>query len=233
MTRSIVGWSMVVVLTMPGWVRAQTFEDPRVSITRGDTAAVVTLETKDLVATQSLSPGGVALALEAGGDAVRLSGDAAGRVTVARDGARHTFSIREAVAADQTTVAAILGGSSALRRFDELMRSQWSRTARAARLFAPVHAMVTALGGDHRTVAQIAASLSTPAPALTLARQKYSPDACWTIYSHDVLKFTYDLEACMAEARESLNPLRTMWCAYEYNIKASLAMIWMLDCYGV
>ena len=42
----------------------------------------------------------------------------------------------------------------------------------------------------------------------------------------------FDLEGCIDEADDSINPLHLAWQAHEHNIKTSLALVWLLDCSG-
>jgi hypothetical protein len=103
-----------------------------------------------------------------------------------------------------------------------------------AALFTPTREWIRALQGVDVSVAQMAAAASMPQASIVPARQRLSPSQCWDTYSRDVVKFTYDLQSCLASLSGNWwNPLHTAWCAYEYNLKSSLAGIWLLDCYGV
>lgn len=211
---------------------AQTDDRPQVQAVRQAGGAILTLTAGDLRVTQTLGANRLDLHIAGNGDAVRIAGDVEGQVVVVRGDERHAFSMKRATEADQRIVRALLTGSAALEAFQRTMQSRWARASKEAGLFTSAHALVDVLRGNSHVVSHMAAAQAAPAASVMPVGQKMTPDMCWNIYAHDVLKFTYDLEACMAEASNSLNPLRTAWCSYEYNIKASLSVIWLLDCYG-
>ena len=74
--------------------------------------------------------------------------------------------------------------------------------------------------------------MASPKVSLIPVRRD-GPSDCWDPYARDVVQYTYDLEACVAEARDSWLPWALGWCAYEYDIKTSLAFMWLLNCYSL
>ena len=229
MTRSFVGVVMgTLLIAWPDWAAAQ---EPQVKATRDKEGATITLSAGTLRVVQKLTADAFDLHLADKGDAVRLTGNLAGRVSVQRGGRRHTFSMRSAGAADRTAVLSLLDRSTALRDFDTVMKSAWATTQRAA-VFRSANALLALFRGNYQPTTTLVASMASPAFGVTQVRRD-GPNACWSAYAHDVVQYTYDLEACVAEARDSWVPWSLGWCAYEYDIKTSLAFVWLLDCYSL
>jgi hypothetical protein len=230
MTRSFVRLVLsAALLALPALAAAQS--EPRVSATKGQQQTTITLQSGRLHVMQTLGAELVDLRVTDGSDTVRFTGDLAGRVTLQRGGKRHTLSVRNATASDQAVLAALLAGSTALRAFDGVMETEWGRSAKPAAPFRSARALVAIFRGDYKPTVVVAAMASPPVSMIPVRRD--GPDACWTAYTHTVVRYTYDLESCVAEARDSWNPFHLAWCAYEYDIKTSLAFAWMLDCYGL
>lgn len=231
MTRSFVGFVLsAAILATHASALAQ--EAPRVKGTRDAKGATISLESGRLRVVQTLTRDTLSLQITEGREVVRFTGDLTGKVVVERGGRRHGFSVRSGGAADQAAVLNLLAGSEALRSFDAVMNTTWGRSAKPAAAFRSAHAMLGLFRGDYQPTTMLAASARQPQVSIVPARRD-GPDACWSAYTHDVLGYTYDLEACVAEARDSWFPLHLGWCAYEYNIKTSLAFAWMLDCYSL
>jgi hypothetical protein len=221
---------MGALLLLPAAAAAE--EAPRVKTLKGREEATITVTSGRLQIVQKLSRTRVDLQISEGPDTVKFSGTLSGRVTLERAGTRHAFAMRAATPADEAIVARLLGGSTALKSFDGLMNSAWGRTAKPAAAFRASHALLAVFRGDAQPTLALVTAMSRPQPTLMPARRD-GPNACWEAYTHDVLRYTYDLEGCVAEARDSWFPLHLAWCSYEYNIKTSLAFWWMLDCYGL
>lgn len=240
MTRTVVGWALLVACAAaPAAAATGREETPRVSTTRSTGQAVMTVKSSAVTVTQTISPDAFDLRLQSAADHVRITGDRGGYVTVTRGGARHALDVRTATLADQQTVQRLLSGSPALAAFETLMATPWPRPAAVAPVLDAAKAMIALFRGEAPRPLPLVAAMRSPAPSdipassLRRVAQKLSPSQCWDIYAHDVLKFTYDLEACMAESSYSLNPLRSAWCGYEYNLKTTLSAFWLLDCYGL
>jgi hypothetical protein len=233
MTRVLMGMAAVwTVAVMPAWANA-----PDIKATReGRSAATITLRHGALTVTQRLSDTRLDLHVVQGDDSVELSADLAGRVAIARADARRAFEVRRATRDDQAAFKNIVSESSALSAFETMMQSSWARTDAAAP-FRSTRELIRVLQGDYNAVDYMAATRVTPATpmaSIVFARQRLSPSQCWDTYAQDVVKFTYDLQSCLSQVIGNWwNPLHTAWCSYEYNLKSSLASIWLLDCYGV
>lgn len=240
MTRTVLGWALVVsCAAAPAAAEIGREAMPRVTTTRGAGQAVVTVEANTVTVRQALTPDTFELQVRSAGDEVRVTGDRNGRVTLVRNGERHALDLRTATTVEQQRVEQLLARSPALANFDTLMASSWPRPAAVAVVLDAAKAMVALFRGQTPRPLAVVAAMDAPGASavsvtgLRRVAQKMSPSQCWDTYAHDVLKFTYELEACMAEATYSLNPLRSAWCGYEYNIKATLSAFWLLDCYGV
>jgi hypothetical protein len=148
------------------------------------------------------------------------------------NGVRHAFSLRSGTEADQTAVIALLAQSTAIKSFDSVMRSAWATSAKPAVVFRAAHSLIGALRGQDRAVAALfRTGVATPRASIVPVRRD-GPAACWDSYTRDVIRYTFELEGCIDEADDSIFPLHLAWCAYEYNIKTSLALMWLLDCSG-
>jgi hypothetical protein len=196
--------------------------------------AIITLEYGDFRMTQTFSGKTVDMHLSGDGDQLRLTSDLDGNIALERNGNGHRFSMRAATPADRDAVVRLLSGATVIARLDDVLRTEWAQTTNAAAVVASARALIGILEGNVEPVARMAADVRSraQAPAVIRARSQQTPYGCWETYSQDVLQFTYDLEACLAEAADSWNPLRTAWCAYEYNLKASFAFVWLTDCFG-
>lgn len=231
MTRVLIGvvmaWAMTVAPALAG------VSEPTVKTLRDGNRATITLRAGGLTVTQILTQSVVDIQLGEGHDTLRVTGDLEGRVIVERRGQRHTFSMRAAQAADQVALNAMLSGSPALSAFDRVLQSSWGQSHRAAAMFKSSRELIRVLQGDYRSVTSLAAP-PVASTALVRVAQRLSPSQCWDTYARDVIHFTYELQSCLNSASyQWWNPLATGWCAYEYNLKSSLAGIWLLDCYGV
>jgi hypothetical protein len=208
---------------------------PRVGITRDETRAVVTLRGSGVTVTETLTREAIDLRLATPADVLRVQASLAGAVVIERNGARRSFSMQRATFDDHAAVRALIDGSPALAAFDTVLRSDWAQRSPEATLFTSARALLRVFEGDAAAVTTMAAA-APPALAATIApvRQKLSPSQCWDTYSRDVTKFTYDLQACLSMVSANWwNPFHTAWCAYEYNLKSSLAAFWLADCFGV
>jgi hypothetical protein len=216
-------------MALPGSAAAQA--DPQVKSTRQKGGATITLSSGTLRVVQKLTTDAFDLRVVDARDEFRITGNLAGHVSVQRGVRRHAFSMRTAGAADRAAILALLDGSPALRAFDQVMTSTWAKTKQAA-VFRSADALIALFRGSYQPTVALVASMAAPAAGVVPVRRD-GPDACWSAYSHDVVGYTYDLEACVAEARDSWLPWALGWCAYEYDLKTSLAFVWMLDCYSL
>jgi hypothetical protein len=218
------------LLSVPALAGAQGV--PRVKAAKDQQQTTISLQAGQLKVVETLTRDAIDIQLIQDNDVVRFSGDLAGRVTVQRGTRRHSLSVRTATPGDEAAVASLLAGSAALRSFDIVMDTPWGRSARPAAPFRSARALVALFRGNFEPTVAVVSSVASPKVSLAPVRRD-GPDACWTAYTHTVVQYTYDLESCVAEARDSWFPLHLGWCAYEYDIKTSLAFAWMLDCYGL
>jgi hypothetical protein len=208
--------------------------EPKIETMREGNRITVTLRAGDLTVTQIVTRTGVDLRLTHQDDNVQFSGDIAGRIAVARGGRSRAFALRSAQAADQTALVALLADSPALAAFDKLLHGDWARGAESAVLFKSTREVIRVLQGEAAVVMKMATARTPAATSIVGVRQRLSPSQCWDTYARDVIHFTYELQSCLNSASyQWWNPLATAWCSYEYNLKSSLAAVWLLDCYGV
>lgn len=232
MNRSLVGIAAVAMMAAtPAIIAAEPAVNPRVSITRDKGQVTVAVAAGSLKVTQRLTPRSFDLTVADGRDSATIAGDVEGRVRVARANRVVAFSLRDGTQDEAAAARAMLTGSRALAQFDRLVASAWGRSTKEALVFVSAHALVALLQGDSSPLRTVVSRLrSETEPRIRRAAQ--TSNDCWRAYERDVLQITYDLEACIQEASYSLNPLRASWCAYSYNLRASLAFIWLLDCNG-
>ena len=231
MTRVLMGVAMLLWAGSASPVMASN--DPDIRVVREAGGATITLRAGTLRVTQTLSRAALQIEIAQEDDVMRFAGDLEGRVSIERGGRRHSFLMRTGGREDQMAFNNLANASRALAAFDTLLQSPWGRTAPAARAFSSTRELIRVVQGEAGTVGQ----MSAPPPAmasLAPVKQRLSPSQCWDTYARDVTKFTYDLQSCLGAVYANWwNPLHTAWCAYEYNLKSSLAAIWLLDCYGV
>ena len=233
MTRVWIGIAAAWMVAAPALANTP---DPEIKTLRNGERATITLRAGDLTVTQTMTRTAVNLKLRHQHDILQFSGDLEGRVVFERGGNSRVFSVRSAVASDRIETNALLAGSPALAAFDTLLESTWAQTAESAVLFKSTREVIRVLQGEQVSVARLAAppASATPAASVLRVRQRLSPSQCWDTYARDVIHFTYELQSCLNSASYAWwNPLATAWCAYEYNLKSSLASVWLLDCYGV
>jgi hypothetical protein len=233
MARTLVGVAvMAMALTgLPLSAAAQSAgTTPRVTMTRGKETVTISARTERVRVSQTLTPSSFSLTMSDGRDAVDISGNTDGQVAVRRAGRSLALSMRDSTAREVEAVQALLRGSSAIARLGELATSSWGRSQKDAIVFVTGHAMAALLQGTSAPLKAIVHRLQASEPVLV--RVQRTPGECWRAYERDVLSYTYDLEACIQESSYSLNPLRSAWCAYSYDLKATLAFVWLLDCNG-
>lgn len=231
MTRVVFGMALAAALVVvPALAWAQG--DPRVKASRGRDHGTISMQAGKLSVTQKLTRTALDLQLAEGGDVLRLTGDLEGNVVIERGAVRHAFSMRTGGADDQRIVLALLADSAPLRSFDALMRTAWGRSSRAATVFRSAHSLLALFRGDERPVQALTALAPAPVASIVPVRRD-GPSACWTTYTLDVVRYTYQLESCVDESRNSYFMFHLAWCAYEYDIKTSLALMWLLDCNGL
>jgi hypothetical protein len=208
---------------------------PEIKVGRDGERRTVTLRAGALHVTQTLGPSRVDVWLALHDDQVRFAADLAGRVAVERRGEARGFSVRTATLADQAALNQLLVGSAALDAFDTLLESSWAQGSEAATVLKTTREVLRVLQNNEHAIATMAMAVTPTSgtPLLRPARQRLSPAQCWDTYSRDVIYFTYALQTCLSQVgAQWWNPLATAWCAYEYNLKSSLAGVWLLDCYG-
>jgi hypothetical protein len=234
MVRSWTGVAVMLVAVMgtSSVAAGEQATTPRVSVTRGADKVTLTARTQTVRVSQTLTPKSFDLVVSDGRDSAQITGDIEGRVTVRRAGQTMTLALRDATLREAEAVRALLRGSTALARLRQLAASPWARSHKDGVVFVSAQAMVAVLEGDQAPIRAVVHQFQTShEPQIVRVRQRTASD-CWRAYEQDALSYTYELEACMAEASYSLNPLRGAWCAYSYNLKASLAFVWLLDCSG-
>lgn len=222
----------MVMAWLPVSAAAQTSgTTPRVTTTRGKGAVTISARTESVRVSQTLTPTSFSLTMSDGRDAVEINGNTEGQVAVRRAGRTLALSMREATVPQVEAVRALLRDSSAIRRLGELAASPWGRSNKDALVFVSGHAMAALLQGHVGPVKAMARRFETDRGP-TMRRVQMTASGCWFAYQRDVLSYTYELEACIQESSSSLNPLRSAWCAYSYNLKATLAFVWLMDCSG-
>ena len=232
MTGGVIG--VAVAWMLAASPAAAATGEPKIETMREANRTTVTLRDGDLTVTEIVTRSGVDLRLTHQDDTVRFAGDLAGRIVFERGGRSRAFGLRQAQAADHAALNALLADSAALGAFDKLLQSDWARSAESAVLFKATREVIRVLQGEPSVVWQMATTPAAPAASLVRARQRLSPSQCWDTYARDVIHFTYELQSCLNSASYAWwNPFATGFCSYEYNLKSSLAAVWLLDCYGV
>jgi hypothetical protein len=234
MTRVFVGMAATLMVTfLPTMIAAQPITEPTVTVARRDGQVTITAKAQPLVISQALTTSAFDLTVSDGRDTAQISGDVQGHVRIVRAGRRVAVSLATATPADAASTRAVLAGSSALKAFDRLMATAWARSSKDALIFASAHAIVGLLQGDVAPLRAVVGRLQREVgPRLVRAAQT-TASWCWRAYERDVVNYTYELEECIRAASESFNPISSAWCGYSYNLKASLAFIWLLDCSGL
>jgi hypothetical protein len=200
-------------------------------MTRGKGTVTIAARTETVRVSQTLTTGSFALTVSDGRDAVEISGNTDGQVAVRRAGRTLALSMRDSTVHEAEAVQALLRGSSAIARLGELATSSWARSHKDAMVFVSAHALAALLQGTSAPLKAIVHRFQA-ASEPRLVRVQLTSGDCWRLYQRDVLSYTYELEACIDESSSSLNPLRSAWCAYSYNLKATLAFVWLMDCNG-
>lgn len=233
MTRSLVGIAAAAVVTViPTVIAAQPTQDPRVTVSRGSGQVTISVKAATLVVAQQVTPTTFDLTVADGRDVARFTGDVDGRVRIERGGRMLALAMTNAKPEDAATARTMLAGSIALERFGRLMASSWARATKEAVVFASAHAIVALVQGNAAPLHAFVQRVRVGAEPRLVTVAQMSASECWRSYERDVLGYTYELESCLVESSDSLNPLRSAWCAYSYNLKATLAFIWLLDCSG-
>jgi hypothetical protein len=224
----------MVVSIMPSVVTAEPVAAPRIGVTRGDGRVVISLSADSLAVTQTLTARSFDLRVVFPGDAARITGDADGKIRVERGRRSMSFELRSATPDDAERVRAMLGDSLALTHFDRLMASGWAASRREAQVFVGTHAILGLLRGDMAPTSALVERASLDAqPRLITVQGGLSASECWRSYERDMVYYVWELRACIDEASNSYNPLATAFCGYTFDLKATLAFFWLLDCHGL
>jgi hypothetical protein len=190
----------------------------------------VTLRAGALTVSQTLRPSDLEIVVTEGVDTVRVAAALDGRVRLARGGRTRAFSMARVTRDDAAAARELLGASPALRAFEALIASPWGQS-RAALPFAAPQALLALLQSRTEPVRAYAERIQrSSGPAIVTART--GPNECWYTYQRDVVRLTYDFEQCMVESAGTLDFTRTIWCAYSYNFRATIAFTWLLNCSG-
>ncbi len=240
-TRWVVGMVAVAVVCLAPIVASAAGEaTPRFRAVRGNGQITISVEAEGMAVKERISSQAFDLTISQKGDTVRFTGVVDGHVTVERGGRTNGFSMRDPLSRDFALVGQIVAASPALRQFGAVAASVRGRNDAGARVLTMAHEMVGLIQGNGQAVRETIGRATPPAGVgfTTVAQRTrddggaYGPSSCWVPYQRDVVRYTYELEGCMREARDSRNPLATAWCAYEYDLKATLAFYWLLDCNG-
>lgn len=209
---------------------------PEYSVSRlSDTSAALTVRNGDFRFEEVLSPTTFAFTIEVARDRVQVAGDDKGELIVVRGNRRHVLNMTVASDIHLREVRALLTGSPALAELERVARAERNTASKYAVFLQNAHALVRTVQGDMRaTGALIVAAMARRSTGyVTVAQRRTRADECWDGYVQSVLRYTYELEACVNEWRSRFNPAITAWCGYEYNIKATLAGWLLLDCHGI
>jgi hypothetical protein len=220
------------VLTLSTSATAQPA--PQYAVSRQGDKARLTMRSGEFRFEQVLSPTAFAFTIESGRDRVQIVGDHRGELRVLRGDV--TRALNMAIASDEQLreLRAWLDDSIALRELGRVASEERQAKSRYAAFVENAHALVRTLQGDLRATGDlIVQRMARRSAGFQTVAQSRRADECWDGYSRSVLRYTYELEACVNEARSRFNPIITAWCGYEYNIKATLAGYWLLDCNGI
>lgn len=224
--------AVMMVVTIPNVLWAEPEARPRVTVSRSGGAVTIAAHADRLLASHTLTPRTFTLTLAGAGDRVRIDGNLDGRITVQRAGSNVEVSLSTATMAEATALRDALDASPAVAAFDELMASPWAQEKTPAATLAPVHALVGLLRGNAKPVAAMASAAAASATPRVMTVAQRGPRECWDTYSRDVVYYTYELQHCVNDSRYTWNPFHLGWCAYEYNLKATMAGFWYLNCSG-
>jgi hypothetical protein len=208
---------------------------PAISVARASGKATLVVKAGDLRFEETLTPSTFDLSVVLGNDMVRLSGNQTGDIEVTRARRTYKTSMTTASPAQLGVVRGILGDSPALRALQAVVDEARVAGGRYAGLLHSANALLRIVQGDPRATGDLVvlAMAQQPGGFRTIA-QRQRADDCWDGYARAVLRYTYEYEACVREARDRWwEVYRLAWCAYEYDLKATLAGFWLLDCSGL
>ena len=223
-----------VLLTVSTMATAQGM--PEYSVARLHHKVILTVQHGEFRFEEVLSPRAFGFTIEFGRDRVQIAGDDRGALAVMRGSRKHAVDMAVASEAQLRELRAGLADSPALRELERVADAARQTESRYAALLQNANALVRTVQGDMRAnddlivqaLAQREGGFKTVA-----ARGSVGADDCWDGYVRSVLRYIYELEVCVGEARSRFNPILTAWCGYEYNLNATLAGYRLLDCSGV
>jgi hypothetical protein len=208
---------------------------PEYSVSRVPNRATLTVRTGSFRFEEVLSPTAFAFTIESGRDRVQMAGDQNGELVVIRGDRKHVLNMAVASDAHRRELRVLLDDSPALAELAHVADATRNADSKYATFLENANALVRTVQGDvSATRALVVQAMARPAGGFKTGAQRGTrADDCWDGYTRAVIRYTYELEACIREARERFNPLMTAWCGYQYNIKATLAGYWLLDCEGI
>jgi hypothetical protein len=207
---------------------------PSFSVSREAGKARLTVTAGDLRFEETLTPVTFDIKIVGDGDIVRLAGDKSGDVEISRG--QRTYKVRMAAVteAELRTVRAMLAGSEALRQLEVVTADARAQGSKYASLLQSANALLRIVQGDARATGELVVQAMAQQPiGVRAIAQRSRADDCWDGYTRAVLRYTYEYEGCVREAQDRWwEVYRLAWCAYEYDLKATLAGFWLLDCSG-
>ena len=222
-----------LLLTLSTTAKAQ--QVPEYSVSRLQNKATLTMRSGDFRFEEVLSPTAFAFTIAYGGDRVQIAGDDRGALSVARGDRTHTLNMTVVDAGQLRELRVSLGRSPALRELERVAQAERAAESKYATFLLNAHALLSTVQGEMRATGDfIARAMGQRAGGFKTVAERGSvrADDCWDGYVRSVLRYTYELEVCIGEARSRFNPILTAWCGYEYNLKATLAGYRLLDCAG-
>jgi hypothetical protein len=204
----------------------------KVSKARGQ--ATLTAAAGDFRFVESLTPTTFDITVVRGADAVRVTGNANSEVQVRRGARARNVNLTLASNADSNAVRAMLADSPALNALEAFSESTVAKGSQYAPVLRAAVALLAMLRGETAATLSLARSMAPASSGLVSVAAPSRASDCWDGYARSVVRYTYELEGCLREARD--NPWqvwRPHWCGTEYDLKVLLAGYWLLTCSGV
>jgi len=187
--------------------------------------------------TKRIGPEIVKIRIEVAKDAVDLEANSKGNVRLSRRGRTLTFN---AAARDQKVIAEarrMTEGSSALKSFDALITALEGDSRAVAQSMLTTWGLINALRGNDAALLAVASRFKAAAagkgpftPARFTIEREENPTTCWQEYSYSLFIYYAEFAECLVDY--AWIPGMAAVCSFEWAVKAELAWFWVIACSG-
>jgi hypothetical protein len=200
------------------------------------TESTVVAEGLGVRVTKRIGPEIVKIRIEVAKDAVDLEANSKGHVRLSRRGRTVTLNM---AARDQKMIAEarrMTEGSSALKSFDALITALEGDSRLVAQSMLTTWGLLNAVRGNDAALLSIAnrvrpaAAGKGPFTPVRFTLDREGPTQCWQEYAYSVFIYYAEFAECLVDY--AWIPGMAAVCSFEWAVKSELAWFWLIACSG-